>query len=780
MGGQIAASLVKPVRYGRYDYLYDHFNVLFSDLFSPATHEPLKMRAVKRFPPYAAAAFRMMANLKYNLDGGRQPWQRVWVAPFSAALRHQHVSRAIRDHVSVKDDVVRIIPWQDELMGRQVPDSDDVTFDLHGQTFYVKRAQDAKLYVGEREVNSFKRNPADLTGRESITVIDTTTPTSVLDEIDLYERNGRVLRSGVGCYFQRRESYRGDYSLELRAERKEGGSVSWQPFQLDSHETDYVRFAYRKTNPQSRISIGWRPANQTDVMFVATEGDLRGSQGWEIPHRQDGDYHEVVLDFADMKMPVRGGKRIPRCAIGEFNFGMENCNPGDGVFFDCVEFLSARGVPVAAPGKGVVIGGRVLPPEDGREVVLKTGRDTRTSKTSLGGWYWFNNVPRGEVISLTSGKGGVEYFPGRGRLAQAVKNDLEFNIYQVDAKCNSVPRALALISPKNVTPALANRAVNADAQWSGRFGSLLAPHSLRFYAGFEGWDIQYVAESQANNFGFLDKDRRSENPDKSLRILLLGECWTEGLQTTASARYATLLESMLRRALNRNVEVIVYATSNATIGTNAIAYEKYGRQFKPDLIALMSNGYAAATMNGDLQKKIVGWDPRHAPYRMYDFDGQGRLIRYEADPNYPAYMEKPVPAGPDQVPWGCLLMVNTELTPDAQKALLLFETVLKESYCATAREDGGRVALVYGYNPREWGPAKYGETEIREEYFSKRMRDVCGKIGVTPLDLAPFLKSLNLDKPYESLTWEKDGHLSPNGHYMLARAIADQIIPFLK
>ena len=90
--------------------------------------------------------------------------------------------------------------------------------------------------------------------------------------------------------------------------------MEWKPYLLHNHETDYIRFAYKKTDLNARIMIGWSMEGD-GPQFVATDGNLEGRQGWQIPHFADTEYHEVVLDYADMVGPKSGEKKIPRGSV---------------------------------------------------------------------------------------------------------------------------------------------------------------------------------------------------------------------------------------------------------------------------------------------------------------------------------------------------------------------------------------------------------------------------------------------------------------------------------
>ena len=253
----------------------------------------------------------------------------------------------------------------------------------------------------------------------------------VFDEVDFYEQNGRVIPQGASYYFRRRGAYCGDCCCEVQVDKPGGGDILWNPVFLDSHETGYLHFAYRKTNPKSKVSVAWGP--QLKPLFVAGEGPLRGAQGWQLPYFEDTAYHEVVVDYVDMQPPARGEKRLPRGPVGVLALGLREASPGDSVFFDKIEFLAARGVRPDA-GHGLVVGGQLAPRLDGQVVTLTIDGKARTTVTCRGGWYIFTDVPAGAVAEISYEDRGVRYYPARGRLVQIGRNDLEYHIYATDPR----------------------------------------------------------------------------------------------------------------------------------------------------------------------------------------------------------------------------------------------------------------------------------------------------------------------------------------------------------
>jgi len=80
-------------------------------------------------------------------------------------------------------------------------------------------------------------------------------------------------------------------------------------------------------------------------------------------------------------------------------------------------------------GQGVVVGGRLNPPEDGKRITLIVDGRLRRTVTSRGGWFMFTGVPRDAVGQIAYKRASTVFHPWRGRVFQAARNDLEYHIY---------------------------------------------------------------------------------------------------------------------------------------------------------------------------------------------------------------------------------------------------------------------------------------------------------------------------------------------------------------
>ena len=112
-----------------------------------------------------------LSNIYYNLDGKRQEHQRVWIVPVTSLLRFTQAQQKLTANVTCDGNTIRITPWMDVVTNKTFPDPSYVSQDLHGQTFYVADSKSARLFVGPTEIRALQRNPADFTGRQSVTIV---------------------------------------------------------------------------------------------------------------------------------------------------------------------------------------------------------------------------------------------------------------------------------------------------------------------------------------------------------------------------------------------------------------------------------------------------------------------------------------------------------------------------------------------------------------------------------------------------------------------------------
>ena len=773
-GENLGVNVVRFIKddnhYGAFNTMYMHFDYFNEEVTEG--NKPLHMHQMKSIAPFVKPGLAYVSNAKYNLDNNLEESARVWPVPISVSYRFQKIQKNLEKHLDVKDNNVYVQSWIDDVTEKSIPSKEHITQDLHGQTFYVSDANSARLFVDNHEVKSIKRNTQDFTGRESITVVDDSHPTLVFDDLDLYEINGRLIQKNASYFFRRNHALHGQYSMEIKSEKNGESKVIWKPFILDTFGTDYLRFSYKKTNPESTIFIAWM-LEGSEKVYEASEADLTNSQGWKLPFKKDSDYHEVILDYADMISGDGSRKKVPRGRVDKFWFGLKASNKGDSVYFDRIEFLSARGVR-SSNNDAFVVGGKLKSGEDDVEILLKTENELFSTVTSSGGWYTFNRIPKNSVAEIYFYRDDVKYSPARGRLAQIVKNDIEFDIWDVDERSPLIPRPINFVNkeiPKTHSP----RSVNSNKKHKKKVDSVFKPHSTRFYAGLPGNKSSYMIEETVNNYGFIDKDRRFDNPDDALRVLIQGECWTEGQQTPLNEHVNVLLESILRRETGLPVEVIVTATSSSSPASWSLTFEKYGQEFKPDLVLLFLNAFNMAHIEPNVLKKLIGWDKEHSPYKMYDLDQSGNLLEYPPDMSYGAFVSKPDPTPiVEDASLTQMYFLSKDAHPILEKSFNLLEKILVEKYQSLMNPDQQKLGLITGYVKSQLPSegSKYGQLNASYDNWMESLNSVTDPNQIALLDLSSEL----FQKDYTKMLWENDAHLTTTGNIIIAEALARKIM----
>lgn len=144
------------------------------------------------------------------------------------------------------------------------------------------------------------------------------------------------------------------------------------------------------------------------------------------------------------------------------------------------------------------------------------------------------------------------------------------------------------------------------AEWAVR---TVYPQQLAVWHTMEDWMVihppglttyltEFNQEVRFNAIGMRDRDHERKEGEDTIRVLVFGDSFMEALQVAFEDSFPSLLESGLREALHRNVEVINCAVSGWGQDSQLAYLEKYGRVFKPDLILV------AMTLHNDVSDNM--------------------------------------------------------------------------------------------------------------------------------------------------------------------------------
>lgn len=112
----------------------------------------------------------------------------------------------------------------------------------------------------------------------------------------------------------------------------------------------------------------------------------------------------------------------------------------------------------------------------------------------------------------------------------------------------------------------------------------------RLIAGKSGWwsqeDLEFRVPVTINRLGWHDVEREPQKRPGTFRILLLGDSFVEALQVPLGENLARRLEQRLNRRGSRRYEVLNMGVSGYGTAGELLAYRRYGRAYRPDLVLL--------------------------------------------------------------------------------------------------------------------------------------------------------------------------------------------------
>lgn len=354
----------------------------------------------------------------YGLEDGSEDSGRTWVAPASVLLRYSQVRQGIHGHVFYDPEcnAIHINPWYDYVLDRVVPDLEHGIRELRGLTFYVSSSHEARLLVGGRDFDDVIRNPADETGRESITVADTETPMTLLGRTS--RRNGDT-GEFVGVR-QDESSVPNGVELVLEAER---GELRVRPGNRSLAHQQYVSLRFRKTSPDLRVRIDLE-CDDGLVLGFGERGFSDTDGGYLLPPWTSSDIRTVILPFHSLLSCLQECERSPPTGRIETVRIRFDGPRGERLVIDHLRLLRDNDCPRRG---GCVLGGRIETRADVVSVrIACEGREHRLTPFGDGTFVVPRKLALGEVCEITGiTDSGDEVAPVTGRFVEMLGDTLE-------------------------------------------------------------------------------------------------------------------------------------------------------------------------------------------------------------------------------------------------------------------------------------------------------------------------------------------------------------------
>lgn len=367
------------------------------------------------------AALAELANRYYGLSGDLPPEHRVLVAPTASLLRLSQVTAQAADHIwyDAAENRVYLRSWQDPVTGERLPLRPEEPRELRGLTLYVEDSHSAEVLLDGRPVEALVRNPADESGRESISFADLSTPRVLLGRVPPGERPG-LIADGHGIRLDHRDPCH-VFHLE-----RNSGAIMLAPRGLSLTHHQALAFAFRKSDPGVTFRIEMESENGL-ALALCEEGfsDVEGA--YKLRSWCEATRRLVVLPFHFLldALPT-DARRLPTGAIARVKLMLEGPLQAD----FALEFLHLLRDSETPRSGSHLIGGKLATRQDIERIELRQGEQRMaTEPLACGGYVLPLQVPHGSIVTLEGRtESGESVAPLAGRQVEVLTDmlDLDF------------------------------------------------------------------------------------------------------------------------------------------------------------------------------------------------------------------------------------------------------------------------------------------------------------------------------------------------------------------
>lgn len=727
------------------------------------------------------AALERLAQRVYDFDGRVPDAARLWTPTMTRLYRYAQVMHGLEQrNVEAAADSIDVSSWEDDVTGERLPDPAAPDRDLHGVTFYVRNSAAAQVRVDGRPIHSVVRNPADRTGRESVTVVNASTPRIVFDEVWPRVGDEQAVGSIVATASETAPSGRNVLRFDAHGSRRSLRLAAAPPAgAANNGDASHLSFFARTADRGALLRVAYRLEDGRRFVARVANRPAWPVRGWTSTWDDSGGWRQYVFPFHDAPFRKGAANRPPRGAIAAIEI---EALTDAVVEIDRLAFL--RDAPFPKVRTGNLVSGRLSSEQDGVRVRLHgNSGEVEETRTVDGGYYVFQEVPSGAVVRIeVVDEQGSVWFGGGGAV------EVGSNLLELDV---ALPRW-----PLGRTATLA--ATKGRIAWTGglvprnrvpgqrplplapsRFGPFRTyePDRLVSWWG-TGTPQEYDTYQYANNLGFLDRDRdvaASRRDDDAFNVLLFGDCLFSGAQFGQHAKLSILLERSLAPIVGHPVEAPLLSLTTLAPYHFSLLYDAVGRTFAPKLalVSVMMSTFRNASAS--LRAEDMGLEVGAYPDAMLDLrDGQ-----FFVRPPDPKFFRKPKQWTRD---WsgGSSHRFSTYVEPaDWMREELEHATVvLTESLRRLRdrlREDGATMVLVLAQDryaldrPRQGTDGSY---RYDADLADRRMAAIAEALGVNYLNLVA-----ELEKRADHLRaqWVFDPHWTARGHAMTAEILVEYL-----
>ena len=547
------------------------------------------------------------------------------------------------------------------------------------------------------------------------------------------------------------------------------GSVMYLPQSIDFSGTIGYTLRLRKSNPDAKIRLRLY-VNHTTFATIS-EGEK------EFQAIADTEWHEVRIPFSSFEFvstPVEEQQQPdwtnPEDFLNAYDgvpgdvyaieLGMENAAAGDQLFFDRLSVL--RSPSGRKPG---VLTGRVTPPAGGDITVNVKSKDGQWKTTPESDGRFEIELPTDVGIFEVTASSGLQLYPPKTGIY------LEMS--------DALPELEISTLPEEGTDYPVSEGFNASTYvYDAPIGARFKPGHFGFAKTNNG-EIQLFLEQRINSFGFLDRDRRLENPDKAFRVVVIGDSYYEGIFNDMRDAVWNQAEARSAMMMGRPVEGIAASHHHAPFINSWSQFTEYALKLEPDLVIIsLIHPEILNFAIEDYVRDWLGFDPAHPPSAIFSLNSEGKLEMKEFDPEWQVH-KKPLSEEEkarvrSEVQTIQYVREDIENAPAWVQHNLDTVTAAFAKFGAEARSHGAELAIGYSafepnMNRIEDNPEFRKDTSL----LRPRMKALAEKAGVTFLDLSKVIYEGHTAE--DNLYIPADGHWSSYAHYRAGVALYDAI-----
>jgi len=437
-----------------------------------------------------------------------------------------------------------------------------------------------------------------------------------------------------------------------------------------------------------------------------------------------------------------------------------------------VAFVDNR-APLFETQRTTALAGQVMDVqiEPGQTIrLLGEGAKEWATELALDGSFRFSEIPTDQAVSLRFRYKGRDYYAAQGRWFKTTSGTIPVFVRVLPEFSNPEGKA--------PDPKTADVKIEYDQEGDVLTTFRYAKHRRTYWPGGGTAPQEFAGRSFANNFGQLDRDRSLDNPDRCLRIFVVGASDLNALQVKPGEKFNIVLESELGRRLGRCVEVASAGRDNGDIAANYRVIRDYGMKLRPDVVLIDHMAALAAQMEPTLLKRTLGWSYEHNVLDNFFFDEAGKLTFRSWDPSWaldatPATGEPLIPnlglfdsfsipmqdfAPEAKASFDLFAAIARKLAQDFPQSRFALISALDQSRCHRALNCDGTFAMPDGRTVRK------GVVQLMANFST-----LCEKIGIDCVQARIPEKP----QPDELLSYPYDSHYSIRGHQWLAGELAE-------